>query len=128
MKNNNEAPLLPLDICFAERACRFAEWLQENRWFSFHQGKWNYSFEQGTSINVNAYNKNYKKTTEELYDLFVKEHRRQYELNRGALDQPSVTHASRWKCMLCGRDKFTRKSPHKCVGGFRKRKIIWQEI
>ena len=25
------------------------------------------------------------------------------------------------KCLLCGRDKFTHKSPHKCVGGFRKR-------
>lgn len=32
----------------------------------------------------------------------------------------------RWKCMLCGRDKFTHKSPHKCVGGYRKRKIVWQ--
>jgi hypothetical protein len=32
----------------------------------------------------------------------------------------------RIKCMLCGRDKFTRKSAHKCFGGFRKRKIVWQ--
>ena len=28
-------------------------------------------------------------------------------------------------CLLCGRDKFTRKSPHICKGGFRKRKIKW---
>lgn len=28
-------------------------------------------------------------------------------------------------CLLCGRDKFTRKSPHNCIGGFRKRRIIW---
>ena len=34
----------------------------------------------------------------------------------------------RYECMLCGRDKFTRKSPHNCVGGFRKRKIEWKPI
>jgi hypothetical protein len=34
----------------------------------------------------------------------------------------------RWKYMLCGRDKFTHKSSHKCVGGYRKRKIVWQEV
>ena len=36
--------------------------------------------------------------------------------------------AVRYKCLLCGRDTFTRKSPHNCVGGFRKRKIQWQEV
>ena len=36
--------------------------------------------------------------------------------------------AVRYKCLLCGRDTFTRKSPHKCVGGFRKRKIQWEEV
>lgn len=44
------------------------------------------------------------------------------------LKQPPIKRIGRWKCMLCGRDKFTHKSPHKCVGGFRKRKIIWQEL
>ena len=34
----------------------------------------------------------------------------------------------RWKCKLCGRDKFTRKSPHRCNSGFRKRHIIWEAI
>jgi hypothetical protein len=34
----------------------------------------------------------------------------------------------RYQCLLCGRDKFTRKSPHNCNDGFRKRKIIWREI
>lgn len=29
------------------------------------------------------------------------------------------------KCLLCGRDNFTHPSPHKCKGGFRKRKIKW---
>lgn len=28
-------------------------------------------------------------------------------------------------CLLCGRDKFTRKSPHKCIGGFRKRGLVY---
>lgn len=34
----------------------------------------------------------------------------------------------RYRCLLCGRDKFTRKSPHNCKGGFRKRNIKWQPI
>lgn len=34
----------------------------------------------------------------------------------------------RWKCLLCGRDKFTHKSPHVCQGRFRKRKIVWEQI
>ena len=58
----------------SSRACRFAEWLQENRWFSFYQGKWNYTFEHGTSISEVSYNKNYRKTTEELYAKFCQEH------------------------------------------------------
>ena len=31
----------------------------------------------------------------------------------------------RYRCLLCGRNKFTQKSPHKCKGGFRKRGIKW---
>lgn len=34
----------------------------------------------------------------------------------------------RFKCMLCGRDKFTSKTPHRCGSNFRKRNIIWQDI
>jgi hypothetical protein len=34
----------------------------------------------------------------------------------------------RYKCLLCGRDKFTSKSAHNCVGGFRKRKIQWEVV
>jgi hypothetical protein len=33
-----------------------------------------------------------------------------------------------YKCLLCGRDKFTRKSHHNCVGGFRKRGLRWEPI
>jgi hypothetical protein len=32
----------------------------------------------------------------------------------------------RWRCNLCGRDKFTRKSPHRCNSDFRKRGIDWE--
>lgn len=53
------------------------------------------------------------------------EHKESYKLQ---LRQPIVLQSVKWKCMLCGRDKFTRKSPHNCVGGFRKRKIVWQQI
>jgi hypothetical protein len=56
------------------RACQFAQWLQENRWFSFYQGKWNYTFEQGTSISEASYNKNYRKTTQEFYEKFFQKH------------------------------------------------------
>tara|TARA_R110002049_G_scaffold143504_2_gene305632 strand:+ start:572 stop:736 length:165 start_codon:yes stop_codon:yes gene_type:complete len=28
-------------------------------------------------------------------------------------------------CLLCGRDKFIRKTPHKCLGGYRKRGLKW---
>lgn len=44
------------------------------------------------------------------------------------LQQPLVIRSGSYKCMLCGRDNFTHKSPHKCVGGFRKRKIVWQKV
>lgn len=44
------------------------------------------------------------------------------------LQQPTLISSGSWKCMLCGRDKFTRKSPHKCKGGFRKRKIVWEKV
>jgi hypothetical protein len=34
----------------------------------------------------------------------------------------------RFKCLLCGRDSFTSKQPHICMGGYRARKILWKEI
>jgi len=34
----------------------------------------------------------------------------------------------RFKCLLCGRNKFTRKTAHYCVGGYRKRHIKWEII
>lgn len=35
---------------------------------------------------------------------------------------------TRYRCLLCGRDKFTRKTPHRCVNGYRRRNIKWEEI
>lgn len=35
---------------------------------------------------------------------------------------------SKYRCLLCGRNKFTQKQPHKCTGGYRRRKIKWEEI
>jgi len=31
-----------------------------------------------------------------------------------------------YECLLCGRNKFTKKSPHQCNHGFRKRNIEWK--
>jgi hypothetical protein len=58
----------------SSRACLFAEWLQEKRWFSFIDGKWHYTFEQGTAMSRKTYEKNYMKTTQELYTIFCSQH------------------------------------------------------
>ena len=34
----------------------------------------------------------------------------------------------KYKCLLCGRDNFDRKSPHQCNTGMRKRNIEWKII
>ncbi len=34
----------------------------------------------------------------------------------------------KYKCKLCGRSGFTKKSPHNCVGGSRKRNFEWEEL
>lgn len=56
---------IPEDI-----AKEFYVWRLENRWFFRKNGKWHYSFEQGTSISEESYEKNYTKTTEQLLELF----------------------------------------------------------
>jgi len=33
-----------------------------------------------------------------------------------------------YRCLLCGRDKFTRKSAHNCGSGYRKHHIKWEAI
>jgi hypothetical protein len=49
----------------------FAEWLYQNRWFHFENGKWYYSFEAGTSVSDATYKKNYMKTTKLLFAEFM---------------------------------------------------------
>ena len=54
-----------------EEAIGFSEWLQQNRWFSFQNGYWYYTFENAIAISNEAYNKKYRKTTSELYQLYL---------------------------------------------------------
>ncbi len=58
-----------------DMAIKFAEWLQENRWFYFDQNNhvWHYTFEHGTSISNESYKKKYIKTTADLFEIFKKE-------------------------------------------------------
>lgn len=32
----------------------------------------------------------------------------------------------KYKCLLCLRHNFDRAIPHRCVGGYRKRKLAWK--
>lgn len=34
----------------------------------------------------------------------------------------------RYKCILCGRDKFTKKTAHHCINGYRKHGIEWMPV
>lgn len=36
-----------------------------------------------------------------------------------------MTQEQKLVCLLCGRDKFTKRQPHICGKNLRKRKIIW---
>lgn len=55
-----------------EEAIGFAEWLNENRWYTYdtNRQKWCYTFEHGTSLPKGAYEKNYMKTSEELFNIY----------------------------------------------------------
>lgn len=55
----------------------------------------------------------------------VKENELLHSVGERNLQEPPK---AKYRCLLCGRDKFTRKSPHNCSGGFRKRKIKWELI
>ena len=48
----------------------FIIWKDENRWFTFSNGKWNYTFEHGTSISDKSYELYYRKTTSELLQIW----------------------------------------------------------
>jgi len=40
----------------------------------------------------------------------------------------NLTGDTRYKCLLCGRNKFTHKTSHYCRGGYRKRGLKWEKI
>ena len=52
---------------------QFYIWKDENRWFNFSNGKWNYTFEHGTVMSKSSYEKNYRKTTKELMAIWLKQ-------------------------------------------------------
>lgn len=52
---------------------QFYIWKDENRWFNFSNGKWNYTFEHGTAMSESSYEKNYRKTTKELMAIWLKQ-------------------------------------------------------
>ena len=56
-----------------DREGEFAEWLYQNRWFSFENGKWHYTFEQGTVMGDKTYQKHYVKTTAQLYEQYLQQ-------------------------------------------------------
>lgn len=56
-----------------QQAIAFDKWKHENRWFSFENGYWYYTFEQGTSVSEQTYNKHYRKTPDELYSQFIEQ-------------------------------------------------------
>lgn len=53
-----------------DEVIRFFEWLNANRWFDFDGYKWRYTFEMGTSLSKESYEKNYVKTTAQLLEKF----------------------------------------------------------
>ena len=60
-----------MDKYAKEQAIAFAEWKIANRWFTYEDGYWHYTFEPGTAMSEKSYNKNYRKTTEQLYAQFI---------------------------------------------------------
>ena len=48
----------------------------------------------------------------------------------GRVDGPDVDVSAkhRYRCLLCGRDRFTDKVPHNCHGGYRKRGLTWEQL
>jgi len=39
-----------------------------------------------------------------------------------------MNNSQRYKCLLCGRDKFTQKQPHICGVSYRKRGLKFEEV
>jgi hypothetical protein len=61
-----------MDEYAKQQAMAFSQWKCNNRWFNFENGFWYYTFEGGSSMSDATYNKHYRKTDEQLYELFLK--------------------------------------------------------
>lgn len=68
---HHESIFYAMDEYARQQAVAFDEWRIKNRWFSFDQGHYYHTFEQGTSMSEGAYLKHYVKTREQLYDQFI---------------------------------------------------------
>ena len=64
----------------------------------------------------------------DLYTKYLKHNDKQCKTNKCMVLTIFKNNKMRYKCNLCGRDKFTHKIPHKCIGGFRKRGLKWTPI
>lgn len=51
----------------------YDQWKIENRWFSFENGYWYQTHEQGTVMSEKIYNKHHRKTPEQLYNQFIEQ-------------------------------------------------------
>jgi len=65
-----------------------------------------------------------KKQTERIMEILNETPRASAEFKL----EDWLKNEKRYKCLLCGRDTFTQKSPHNCKNGFRKTGLFWQEI
>lgn len=61
-----------------QKAIEFDKWKWENRWFSFENGYWYQTHEQGTAMSEATYNKYHRKTREQLYDQFIESQNKQH--------------------------------------------------
>lgn len=69
------------------------------------------------------------KEYERSYKDYIKGYEDAHALCSPKLKRITTTSESGlYRCLLCGRDKFTRKSPHKCIDGFRKHNLVFQKI
>lgn len=48
-------------------------------------------------------------------------------LNPNILQKTINPFVVKYECQLCSRRTFDKPSPHKCSGGYRKRKLIWHK-
>ena len=68
---SEEATFAAMEQFAKQQAIDFDKWKWENRWFSFENGYWYQTHEQGTAMSQATYNKHHRKTPEQLYNQFI---------------------------------------------------------